>query len=152
MGIMGQPAGKHRPPIETSQTPTSHLPDPGQRLIRGGGRDHGRQGLLLPVHDDKNLMVAVEFGIHDGDRGAGNPQALGPQPLPCYFSSPPADKPKFAGADMSLDAPLHPPEPRGVRHFVRQNVSGRGANAGNTVDYWSITRWQWCRVKVMLYH
>ena len=44
-----------------------------------------------------------------------------------------------AGADVPLEAPLHPQEARSVRHFVRQNVSGRGGNAANTVEYRGIS-------------
>ena len=121
-------------------------------MIRDGGRDGGRQGLGLPVHDEENLVVAVEVGFYHGDGGAGDAENRCPQPLPDYLTTPPSDKPKFAGADVPLETPLDPLEAGGVRHFVRQNVSGGVENTGNLVDLRGITRCQWCRVKVMLYH
>lgn len=98
----------------TESTSTNYFPNPPQRLIRDNGRDRGRQRLRLPVHDEENLVVAVEVGFDHGDGGAGDAENRRPQPLPYYLTTPPSDKPKFAGADVPLEAPLDPLEAGGV--------------------------------------
>jgi len=48
-------------------------------------------------------VVAVEVGFDHGDGGAGDAENRCPQPLPDYLTTPPSDKPKFAGADVPLE-------------------------------------------------
>jgi hypothetical protein len=80
-------------------------------------------GLSLFVHEEGNLHIPVVVGATLSDCGPSDPEVRRAQPLPYYLATLPSDKPKFAGADVPLNAAFDPPEAPGVRHFVRQNVS-----------------------------
>jgi hypothetical protein len=122
-----------------------------ERLIALGRCVVG-QDLHLPVDDKGNFVVAVNVRAHNGYGGASDPDIRRSQPLPDYLTIPPSDKPKFAAAEVAMDAPFDPAETPGVRHFVRQKVRRRGGYGRKNADFGSITLSLGCRVKVMLYH
>ena len=120
----GQPLGRFRRGVRWQHD----LPD-----TRQGFLAHIRLGLWqresLPVlRDEVDSRVAVGICFEHSDRGAGDVQVVCPQPSPYYLAALPSDKPKFAAADVAMEAPFDPPEAPGVRHFVRRNVRLEGGN------------------------
>ncbi|MGO8926039.1 MAG: hypothetical protein ACLQU3_03965 [Limisphaerales bacterium] len=60
--------------------------------------------------EDAPELVATTVGVEHGDRDAGDVQVGSPQPSPYYLAALPPDKPKFAAADLAVEAPFDPPE------------------------------------------